>query len=244
MSVPVSFELESLASAVNYQQWLIETITPNLGDSILEVGAGIGNMSQLLPVRSKLIITEAELGYIPLIKNRLADKTVPNLIVEHVDLSKDWLSDFTKYNLDTIVSFNVLEHIEDDVTAFRSFVELLKKSETRGPKKIITLVPAHQFLFGSLDEVFGHFRRYDSASTIDKIKAIDPKLNIKTQYFNIFGIVGWFVLGKILKKKSIGLNSIRSFELICPYIKSIDNFLHEKLKLPLGQSLLIIIEIP
>ena len=43
----LSFELESLSLAVNYQKLVYETIEPYLGNSIIEVGAGIGNISQL-----------------------------------------------------------------------------------------------------------------------------------------------------------------------------------------------------
>lgn len=239
----ISFELESLSNAINYQKWILEIISPFLGNSILEVGAGIGNMSQWLPVRSELIITEAEIKYVDLIKKRFGNKELPNLKIEHVDLSKPWLNDFIKYNLDTIISFNVLEHIEDDQAAFNDFVNILKQSNSSNVKRIITFVPAHQFLFGSLDKAFGHYRRYDSASVIKKIQKIDPQVKIRTQYFNVFGIFGWYILGKVLKRKIIGNDSIRTFEYICPYIKKIDNFLHESLRIPLGQSLLIVIDI-
>lgn len=242
-SSDISFELESLSLSVNYQRWVYETILPFLGDSILEVGAGIGNMSQWLPLRKNLIITEAESSYIDIIKKKIRNIQNPSVKVEHVDLSKSWLSNFTQYNLDTIVSFNVLEHIEDDAATFRDFINILKQSHSSKTKRIITFVPAHQFLYGSLDEVFGHYRRYDADSTKVKIKDIDPTVKVTTQYFNILGLFGWFVLGKVLKRKMIGLDSIRTFELLCPYIKKIDNFLHSKMKIPLGQSLLIIIEV-
>ena len=115
-------------------------------------------MSQWLPIRRKLVITEAEIKYIDLIKKRLLHKKCPDLHIEKIDLSKSWLNNFLIYNLDTIVSFNVFEHIEDDEMAFRDLVNILKQSNSSSVKRIITFVPAHQFLYGSLDEVFGHQR--------------------------------------------------------------------------------------
>ncbi len=47
----IDFELESLSKARNYQRWMYESVAPHLGVSILELGAGIGNMSQWLPKR-------------------------------------------------------------------------------------------------------------------------------------------------------------------------------------------------
>jgi 16S rRNA A1518/A1519 N6-dimethyltransferase RsmA/KsgA/DIM1 with predicted DNA glycosylase/AP lyase activity len=58
MTLP--FELEILKDATNYQKWAAQAILPYLGERILEVGSGIGNMSQWLPVRQKLVLSETE----------------------------------------------------------------------------------------------------------------------------------------------------------------------------------------
>ena len=43
--------LNSLAKVNNYSQWMMEVIEPYIGSRILEVGAGIGNMTKNLPNR-------------------------------------------------------------------------------------------------------------------------------------------------------------------------------------------------
>ncbi len=57
---------------------------------------------------------------------------------------------------DTICAFEVLEHIEDDLAALHEW----KAKLVQGGSLVIS-VPAFQHRFASLDELAGHFRRYD-----------------------------------------------------------------------------------
>lgn len=63
---------------------------------------------------------------------------------------KDWSAEF-----DYLFSFEVLEHIEDDASALRQWVQWLKP----GGHALIS-VPAHMRLWGQSDHFAGHFRRY------------------------------------------------------------------------------------
>ena len=60
------------------------------------------------------------------------------------------------YHLDTIININVLEHIKGDREALSALKEVLSDGGN-----IITIVPSFQKLFGSLDEAYGHYRRYN-----------------------------------------------------------------------------------
>lgn len=141
-------------------------------------------------------------------------------------------------NFDTIVSFNVLEHIEDDIAAVKGLSEILKKSQAPGPKRLVTFVPAHQWAYGGMDQTFQHFRRY-SAYHIKEIAAqAAPDAQLEYRYFNLIGLVGWIVNGRLLGKKEIGLGAIDTFEAICPYVRDLDDWIHRFLGLPLGQSVL------
>lgn len=116
MSQQIPFELESLASAKRYQRWIFETVEPYLGQRILEIGAGIGNISQHLPTREKLILSEVD----PTIRGLLKDK-LPNTerrFVSDLGFSDSPREKFANQQIDTIVSFNVIEHVENDVALF------------------------------------------------------------------------------------------------------------------------------
>jgi SAM-dependent methyltransferase len=242
----IPFELMSLTKAINYQKWVVDTVTPFLGKRIIEVGSGIGNLSRWLPVREKLVITEASEQLFPILENNIKKAFNTNKSVKTclIDLSTDWLSQFDGYDFDTVVSFNVLEHIEDDRDALCQLIELLRRSSTKEPRRIISFVPSHSWLYGSMDKEFGHFRRYSASSFNKIIYSIDPQLSIYYRNFNIFGVPGWFLLGRILKKREVGSESIFLFEKICPKIRKFDDWLHKKLILPVGQSLLSVITIP
>lgn len=42
------YELSLLSQAINCQKWIARAVRPYLGERIMEVGAGIGNMSRHL----------------------------------------------------------------------------------------------------------------------------------------------------------------------------------------------------
>jgi hypothetical protein len=243
LSPTLPFELRLLTNALNYQRWVIETVNPFFGNRILELGAGIGNMSFNVPVKELFVASEVDSGLFALLQRRLSPRqnNGENIICERLDLCADWVTSMGKYSLDTIVSFNVMEHIEDDFGAFRQQVEILRNSPDDRPKRIITFVPAHDWALGTLDREFGHFRRYSAKRLHTIFKKLAPDATVQHRYFNLIGLPGWFLNGKILKTKTFNENQIKIFEAICPYIKKADDFIHTFFRLPLGQSLMYIV---
>lgn len=59
-------------------------------------------------------------------------------------------------SFDLLVAFEVLEHIEDDVGALVSWLELLKPGG-----QVLISVPAHRRRWNVTDVLVGHYRRYD-----------------------------------------------------------------------------------
>lgn len=242
----IPYDLEALRRAKRYQEWVSKTISPYLGSRILEIGSGIGNMSRWLPVREKLVLTEADPELFSLLKKTMSEHTNTNdkINLELVDLNDDWAAKLEPHAFDTIVSFNVLEHIEDDTKTVERLLGLLERSSAKGPKRLVTFVPAHQWSYGTIDKKLKHFRRYNVRDFERIAKACGFKGKVFHQYFNLFGLPGWWFVNKILKKDSVSLSNVKTFEAICPFISPVDNFLHKKLRLPLGQSLLVVMELP
>jgi SAM-dependent methyltransferase len=239
----IPFELRSLASARNYQAWVFRKVEPFLGKRILELGAGIGNMSRWLPLRERLILTESEPALCEMLRDSLADRAAdPRVTTQSFDLAKSDLAPYIAENLDTIVSFNVLEHIEDDAAALARLCEILRASKAPGPKRLVTFVPAHSWAYGAMDKSFGHYRRYSRGSLGSILKSVAPEAKHTFSYFNVVGLAGWIVNGRILGKSQIGMGSIDAFERLCPIVSPIDDLLHKHLKLPMGQSLVSVVE--
>ncbi|EKD73828.1 MAG: Nodulation protein S [uncultured bacterium] len=238
------FELLALEKAVRYQQWIAETIQPYLGKRILELGAGIGNMSRWFTHVERLILTEMDPHLLELLRLRIKAWPVNSarISVASLDLETQTLDLFAHENIDTIISFNVLEHIKDDLAVLKQSAQLLRQHRTPSKKRIITFIPAHPFAYGVMDKAVGHYRRYNQAmiKKLHQVAMPDARLSVKA--FNFVGLWGWFMNGRILRKKSAGATFIGLFEKLCPLIQFLDKIVIDKMHVPLGQSLLVIQE--
>ena len=66
-------ELEAMSFAVNYHRWIIDEFDPYLGETIAEVGAGIGSISKLLLKKrvKRLFAFEPSHNMFPLLEKEL-----------------------------------------------------------------------------------------------------------------------------------------------------------------------------
>ena len=241
MQIP--FELDSLSKAHRYQQWLYDSVAPYMGKRVLELGSGIGNLSQWLPEGELLVLSEVEPQLIDVLKTNPRVMKKNNLKIIQMDLAKDLSEQVAPFDLDTVVSFNVMEHIEDDVFSIRSQVQVLKLSKSTLQKRLIILVHAHNFAYGALDKVFKHYRRYDSKMVREIFKSIDPELKPQVRYFNSLSFPGWLIQGLLLKKTEINERQIKLVEWLIPFWKPIDYLLTKLLRFPFGQSLICVVDI-
>ncbi len=145
--------LVSVGGAPNFNRWTADTIRPFIGDRVLEVGAGLGNLTQSLLPRLWYTASETNPHYLDYLRNFADSK--PYMDIRRVDLanSDDFREVAGKY--DTVVCLNVLAHMRDEAGALANLRTALVKDG-----RAIILVPQDPRLYGSLDEVLGHQRRY------------------------------------------------------------------------------------
>jgi SAM-dependent methyltransferase len=238
VSEPLPFELAALRGAVNYQSWVAAVTAPYLGARLLEVGAGLGSLSRWLPVRERLVLTERDPELLRLLRIETRERfgADPRVTVAEADVSYELPPSIAAEQLDTIVSFNVLEHVEDDAGVLARLAALLRGSSCPGPRRIVSFVPAHPWAYGSIDAAYGHVRRYTAASFRALAARSCPDWQVETRYFNVVGLPGWVLMGRILRRQSVSVGAIRWFERLCPWVRGADDVLH-RLGLPLGQSL-------
>lgn len=241
-SPAVPFELELLVGAPRYQRWLVDVVRPYLGHRVLELGSGIGNMSRHLPVSERLVLSEINPDLVKILEERVPSQGARSVTL--VDPNAPLADTFRHENFDTVLSFNVLEHIPDDAAMMRDLIRLLKSSGAPGTKRIVTVVPAHQWAFGEIDKAFEHCRRYSAGSFRRLLRdaGAEPlsRKNFRFRYLNLAGLFGWWLNGKVLKRRQIGTANVRTFEALCPILRPADDFLHTRLRLPLGNSLLAV----
>ncbi len=149
------------------------------------------------------------------------------------DISEEKTLDFDK-KFDTIVCVNVLEHIKDDEKALANMFRLLS------PKgNLLLFVPALSQLYGALDKQLGHFRRYTKNMLSKKILKAGFQIK-KISYSNFFGIFGWYLNSRILKRKRFSILQPLIFDKFVPLISRTESLL----ELPIGMSLFLVAEKP
>jgi 2-polyprenyl-3-methyl-5-hydroxy-6-metoxy-1,4-benzoquinol methylase len=217
-----------LEGARSYHRWIFEKIKPYLGKDILEVGCGIGNLTNLLLRQGKVIATDVNEDYLRAVENKYPGH--PNLKGVLIwDIQQAPFKNFST-PIDTIVCSNVLEHIEDDNEVLENFYHLLPAGG-----KLILLVPALKVLYSVLDRQLGHFRRYNREELAQKITRNGFRV-VALRYFNLFGILGWFVNGTLLKKRLLPARQVGIFNKMVPF------FIRMEKVIPtwVGQSLIAV----
>jgi len=221
--------LQKMKKLRRYNQWIFSIFHPFLGRRVLEIGSGIGNITKFLLDRDLVIATDVEPQYLVLLKNTFMKYR--KFLIEHLDISGTEMERYRPYHIDSVICFNVLEHIEQDEKALKNIFLLL---EPKG--RLLLLVPSHPWLYGGLDQHLGHHRRYGKKELKNKLEATGFKV-IFLQYFNRIGILGWFLNSKILKRKRLPSFQLRIYNLLVPLFK-----LEKILPLPFGTSLLVVAE--
>ena len=220
-------ELEAMAQARNYCQWILRYFAPYLGENIVEIGAGSGTFSQLLLDRGetrRLVLFEAAANLLPLLRRRFADPRV-QLHCGSFDPS------VLTQGSDSIVLVNVLEHIRDDELLLSQIHASLRKGGS-----LLLFVPACQWNYGSLDQAFDHYRRYSGAELERKIQNAGFRME-QRRYINFMGIASWFLAGKVLRQKTIKASQVRWYDSwVIPWSFKLEQFC----KPPIGQSLLAV----
>jgi SAM-dependent methyltransferase len=239
-------DLAESFKAHRYQDWILRRIRPWLGGRILELGSGCGAMSRWFQEAERLVLTEPEPVMVGLLEQMVprwfADPS--RVRVQRLSLPEDGVEGFQGEGLDTVVSFNVLEHIEDDAQVLGQLAGLLRDSAAKGPRRLITFVPAHPFAYGAHDRYSGHFRRYDRARLRSLAAQAAPDAKLTIASFNFFGLWGWWLKGRVLGQAQVDGNTIAAFERLQPWLEPADTLLLRGLHLPLGQSLLCVLEWP
>lgn len=218
--------LERMSGAEAFNRWMFDRIAPWIGERVLEIGSGIGNMSQFFADRERVVLTDTEQAYRDYLQQRFGHR--PN--VQIVDLELPALPPTLERNaFDTIVCLNVLEHIPDDRASLAAMRELLRPGG-----RLVLLVPALPALYGSLDEALGHQRRYTPRLLRERYAEAGLSMR-RLEWFNLAGMPGWWFVGRVLKRRLIPTGSLALYDRLVPLFR-----LETLLPWRVGQSLIAI----
>ncbi len=153
-------ELDLFSRATNWKKYWSSAIHPFLGQSILEVGAGIGATAKLFASCKvkRWVAIEPDSSLVERVKMDLPHSQYPN----NYEIQAQKIHDLSsEYKFDTILYIDVLEHIKDDKTELDLVAKLLEPGG-----RIVILSPAHQYLFTAFDRALGHYRRHNTTTLL------------------------------------------------------------------------------
>jgi SAM-dependent methyltransferase len=178
--------LEDLSTAVRYRRYLYELIEPYLGESVLEVGAGLGDFAAQLRGRKRVVVTDTDPFCLRVLQQRFASQ--PEVEVQPLDLSGAMVFDRP---VASVVTINVLEHLEDDHKAL-----LAMAAATVPGGKVVLFVPGYPSLYGKFDRAVGHLRRYTPAMLRDLVEAAGLEVTV-LRPVNLLGGLAWWAAVRV-----------------------------------------------
>jgi SAM-dependent methyltransferase len=209
--------LHSLERAQQFNRWMADTIAPHVGARVLEIGAGIGNLtSELLP-RDAYLASDINPQYIAYLKNLALGK--PYLKIARISLEET--ESFAPFvgQFDTVVCLNVLEHVSDPLLALRNM-----RSALAPGGRLVLYVPQGPWLYSSLDEVLGHRCRYRKEDLARELRETGFTVEL-IHDFNRTAVPGWWLNGKILRRREFGRLQLKLFNLSVPIVRRCDRLM-------------------
>jgi len=217
--------------ARNYFDWQARLVKAHAGRRVIEIGCGVGNFTRHLLDREWIVGIDVEADCVANLLQSL--NRPPNVVAQQMDVVDPAFLELKKYRPDTAICLNVLEHIDDHVTALKHMHEVLPVGG-----RAILIVPAFESLYGPIDANLGHFRRYSKKPFRELADSLGFETRI-LRYMNSIGCLGWWANAKVLKKTEQSESQIRFFDSkIVPVMSRIE----DRMEPPFGQSLFAVLE--
>ncbi len=185
--------LEDNSKTPNYNRWIYGNFKNFLGQGILEIGAGIGNITSCFEnsLDKRVILVEIMDEFLEVLEERYGRRKEFRIL--KCDVSDESFVDLVKGSkIATVLCINVLEHIQDDLKALSNIRKVIENDAN-----FIILAPAFKLLFSRWDKAVGHYRRYNKKGLLDLLDVSGFKVE-EVYYMNFVGFFGWLVNAKLL----------------------------------------------
>jgi glycosyltransferase involved in cell wall biosynthesis len=220
--------LNSLTGTPQYLSWITRLLRPHLGDTVLEIGAGLGNLTgRLMGKKLRYVAAEKDPLYLDALRNRFL--RTPSVTV--CELDPDCAESFAswEHQFETALCVNVLESVDDPAAVVRSLRGCLT---TRG--SLIVLVPQGKALFGTLDLGMGHKRRFAAQELREILTSSGLKVEREHQ-LNKLGAVSWWIVGKVFRQSKMSRPVLKLWDKTVWFWRRVDGLLPWK-----GLSLVVV----
>jgi SAM-dependent methyltransferase len=221
--------LEDLATAHRYQRYLHELLAPYLGPSVLEVGAGLGDLSSQLLDRDRLVVNDHDPVCLRALEERFGHRPEVEILGAEVPRLE------VDPPVDTVVAVNVLDRLDDDVAALRSMARA-----ARPGGRLLLVVPAHPGLAGAYDQALDQRRRYSTEALRDAVEAAGLLPEV-VRPVNLLGGLAWWAAVRVGRQARPTPLLVRLYDrLVVPA----ERLLERRIRPRFGQSILCVARVP
>jgi 2-polyprenyl-3-methyl-5-hydroxy-6-metoxy-1,4-benzoquinol methylase len=223
-------DLETMQEARRYASHVFGLVRPFIGARVLEVGAGIGTMTTRLVEVAELVVgIEPNPNCTSRLQEAMGQHPRFRLRTCHYEECEP--AELASLHFDSVLLVNVLEHIEHDVDALKSFKNILVPGG-----RVVVFVPALQMAYGPLDAELGHHRRYTKQTLRSAFERAGLDV-IQLRYTNPIGLAGWMYNAHISKSRKHSLAQVKLFEtLVAPWALPLERLIPP----PIGLSLIAV----
>jgi SAM-dependent methyltransferase len=229
-----AFTLEDqrqMTRARNYFAWQSRMVLREIGQRVVEVGCGIGNLTGLLLDRELVVAVDREAACVEQLRIRFGSNE--NLQALVCDAASPEFRGLARFHPDSCICVNVLEHIEEDAGALEAMGSILTPGGV-----VVLLVPAFEALYGRIDRNLGHYRRYRRSG----IRRLAEQAGLHVQelrYVNAIGMAGWWVNAHLGRREAQSDGQIAIFD---RWIVPLASRMEAILPPPFGQSLFAVLK--
>ncbi|TDJ72472.1 MAG: class I SAM-dependent methyltransferase [Planctomycetota bacterium] len=227
-----------LARMGNYYKWILDNFDGAIGRRVWDAGAGIGNVTELLTRQADFVLaTELTERNLATLRTRFAGRE--DVVVAFCDLAHDDALDLARHDLDTIITLDVLEHIEADLPALHRYRQILRPGG-----RLLIKVPAHMALYGTVDEQSLHYRRYSKGELREKLQIAGFEVE-RLKYMNMAATLPYFLKSRVFKQQSSFSNSLDAdriglYDKLIPWLARAERIL----PVPFGLSVIAVARAP
>jgi SAM-dependent methyltransferase len=216
-------------------EWYISLFKKFIKAPYIEIGAGVGTVSSIL-IQKKII--KAKDTYLVEPNPATYKKLVANIKEKGIDKKhtyngylKDLKTKIKKLKPKTLLYFNVLEHVPNDVEELEIAHSLLEKNG-----RVIIFVPAIESLYSPRDLRVGHYRRYYKGELERKLTLAGFTVE-ESRYTDLLGAIIWLFRFKLLRSDSISNSQVGMYNSV---IVPINKVIEKIIPLPYGKNLIAV----
>jgi SAM-dependent methyltransferase len=204
---------ETALTPASVSRWTLEQMSGAIGSTVLEAGCGIGNLTRLLLDRARLVAVDNDPYYVRTLDRRWGH--LENVEIAHHDIETAEFGKTYEEAFDSVLSVNVLEHLDRPQLALDNMAQALKQGG-----KLALLVPGHRWLFSDVDRRIGHRCRFEYSTIVELVEEAGLHV-LEARQFNRLAVAGW-IFNKAFGSKRLRSWQMRVFGLALPVAKLVE----------------------